>query len=298
MGSVIEAAGGVLWRAADGGAPVEVALIHRPKYDDWSLPKGKLADGEHPVLAALREVHEETGFSATPGRPLGDREYLKDGTPKRVRYWAMRAAGGEFSPNDEVDRLLWLPAPEALDRLSPARDREVLVRFVADPAPTWPVILVRHGSAGERGSWPGDDRERPLDALGQRQADALVALLAAYDVRRVLSADVLRCTETVGPFARARRLPVEGEPLLSETGYAAEPAAAVARLVEIVAAGVPTVVCSQGRAIPGLLAGVQERLQRPAPTQPAPPKGGTWVLHVRNGERPCLVAIDPLEPPD
>jgi 8-oxo-dGTP diphosphatase len=67
----IEAAGGVLWRPATGGAQVEVALVHRPKYDDWSIPKGKLAVGEHPILGALREVEEETGHTAEPGRPLG-----------------------------------------------------------------------------------------------------------------------------------------------------------------------------------------------------------------------------------
>src|SRR5579885_3571336 len=93
---LIEAAGGVLWRPALGGAGVEVALVHRPKYDDWSLPKGKLGGGEHVILAALREVWEETGFMGVVGRSLGEIRYLKEGVPKRVRYWAMRAESGRF----------------------------------------------------------------------------------------------------------------------------------------------------------------------------------------------------------
>src|SRR4051794_31678212 len=110
---VIEAAGGVLWRPArDGG--VEVCLVHRPKYDDLSVPKGKLSRGEHVLLGAVREVAEETGYTATVGAPLGEIHYLKDGSPKRVRYWAMRAGQGRFVPGSEVDRLEWVTPPTAV----------------------------------------------------------------------------------------------------------------------------------------------------------------------------------------
>src|SRR5580698_4828001 len=102
---LIEAAGGLLWRPVHGGAGLEVALVHRPKYDDWSIPKGKLNAGEHPIIAALREVWEETGHVGVLGRPLGEIRYLKDGSPKRVRYWAMRLGDGHFSPSSEVDQL-------------------------------------------------------------------------------------------------------------------------------------------------------------------------------------------------
>src|SRR3569623_234362 len=124
---VIEAAGGVLWRTATGGAQIEVALVHRPKYDDWSIPKGKLPAGEHPVIGALREVEEETGHTAEPGRPLGEIHYLKDGMPKRVRYWAMRVTGGGFESNDEVDQIMWLPPREAQRHLLAERDQGILV---------------------------------------------------------------------------------------------------------------------------------------------------------------------------
>jgi len=226
-GPRIEAAGGVLWRPALGAAGVEVALVHRPKYDDWSLPKGKLEDGEHPLLAAVREVAEETGVVGVPGRPLGEIRYVKDGEAKRVRYWAMTAEDGSFAPSDEVDQVMWLPAKEGQRFLMADRDRRILTEFALDPDPTWPLVVVRHGSAGDRASWPGPDRERPLDDVGHAQAQALAPVLHAYRVGRVLSADVLRCMETVGPYATSRRLAVESEPLVSESGFAAHPEQAV-----------------------------------------------------------------------
>src|SRR5690606_11312898 len=111
-GPPIRAAGGVLWRHAPGdGGRVEVAVIHRPRYDDWSLPKGKLAAGESELEAAVREIREETGFHVRVGRPLGVTRYSKEtvsgARPKVVRWWAMQGEGGGFSPTREVDDLVW-----------------------------------------------------------------------------------------------------------------------------------------------------------------------------------------------
>lgn len=129
---LIRAAGAVLWRRASGG--LELVVIHRPAYDDWSLPKGKLDPGEEELAAALREVEEETGYVADPGAFLGETRYLsrKGGRlrPKVVRFWAMRAAGGGFVPNGEVDELRWLPPAQALDLLSYERDRDVVRRWL------------------------------------------------------------------------------------------------------------------------------------------------------------------------
>jgi len=269
--------------------------VHRPKYDDWSLAKGKLTVDEHPVLGALREVWEETGFLAVPGRPLGEIRYLKDGDAKRVRYWAMRAESGEFRPNAEVDQLMWLPPREGQQHLLPDRDRRILSEFARDPEPTWPCLLIRHGSAGERANWPGDDRERPLDEFGHRQAEALIPVLDAYGVRRVLSADVLRCLDTVGPFAHLRQLPVESEPLVSEAGYAAHPVAAVGRLIDILATGEPVAVCSQGKAIPELVAGVCRALGYLTPPDTTSRKGGAWVMHLIADETARLAGLERFE---
>ncbi|MDQ1746720.1 MAG: 8-oxo-(d)GTP phosphatase [Frankiaceae bacterium] len=294
---LIEAAGGVLWRPALGGPGVEVALVHRPKYDDWSLPKGKLTSGEHPLLGGLREVWEETGYGAVPGRPLGEIRYLKDGDPKRVRYWAMQADGGRFEPNEEVDQLMWLPPREGQRHLLPFRDQRILAEFARDAEPTWPCLLVRHGSAGERSAWPGDDRERPLDDVGHEQAIALADVLSVFRIARVFSADVLRCLETVGPYAAAHELTVESEPLVSESGVAAAPDAAVERFVTIVSAGEPVAVCSQGKAMPELIAGLCRVLGYLAPPDPSTRKGGVWALHVAANGKPRLAGLERFDPP-
>lgn len=125
---MIEAAGGVLWR--DEGAGREFAVIHRPKYDDWTLPKGKLEHGETHEQAAVREVREETGFEVDRGHCVGEIVYEHGGRRKRVRYWGMRAVDGEFAVNHEVDELRWLPLDVARDLLTHARDRDVLDRFM------------------------------------------------------------------------------------------------------------------------------------------------------------------------
>ena len=128
----VEAAGGVVWRPAPGGEGTEIVLVHRPRYDDWSLPKGKLDAGESFEEAALREVEEETGLRCELGHYLGETSYRdhKDRS-KVVRYWAMRAGEGEFDPDDEVDDLRWVPVSEAAAVLDYDFDRE-LVRRVAE----------------------------------------------------------------------------------------------------------------------------------------------------------------------
>ena len=131
MREQVRAAGGVLWRERDG--IIEFAVVHRPKYDDWSLPKGKLTDGESYLEAALREVREETGFAAEVGEDLGTVSYLSKSRPKVVQYWAMRAGEGGFVAHSEVDDLRWLSPEAAMRQLSYDRDREVLQRFTRRP---------------------------------------------------------------------------------------------------------------------------------------------------------------------
>lgn len=284
------------------GPEIEVALVHRPKYDDWSIPKGKLNPGEHPVMGAVREVREETGHQGIPGRPLDDIHYLKDGVPKRVRFWMMRVAGGEFAPNDEVDQMMWLPPHEAQHHLDAERDRSVVIDIDRQAVSTWPCVLIRHGSAGERASWAGDDRKRPLDGVGKAQANALIPLLSAYDIRRVLSADVVRCLETIGPYAAVRRLAVETEPALSEAGYASQPDVALERLIDLVRTQVPSAVCTQGKAIPGLVRATCDSLAAEPPDDASVRKGGLLVMHLQSGPRggrdarPTIVAVERSAP--
>lgn len=138
--NTIRAAGGVVWRAAPAPPPagLEIVVVHRPKYGDWSLPKGKLDPGETWQDAAVREVREETGYPVVELGPFLDQvEYVaRDSDPrsprrKQVRYWAMRAGPGSFTPGTEVDEIRWLPAPAAIDLLSYDRDRELVHLFLS-----------------------------------------------------------------------------------------------------------------------------------------------------------------------
>ncbi|MFJ4709789.1 NUDIX hydrolase [Streptomyces anulatus] len=124
------AAGCVLWRRAPDGNDVEVCLVHRPRYDDWSFPKGKLKRGEEPLAAAVREVLEETGHHCAPGDRLPTSRYAVDGRPKEVAYWAAEATGGSFTANDEVDRILWLTPDAARVRLTRPRDVRQLIALL------------------------------------------------------------------------------------------------------------------------------------------------------------------------
>ncbi|GFE15081.1 DNA mismatch repair protein MutT [Streptomyces glebosus] len=127
----VRAAGCVLWRRAPTEDGLEIALVHRPKYDDWSHPKGKLKRGENALAGAVREVAEETGMDCRPGAPLPTSYYYANGRPKTVRYWAAEALAGAFTPSSEVDRLEWLSPDEARTRLTQERDRPLVDALLA-----------------------------------------------------------------------------------------------------------------------------------------------------------------------
>jgi 8-oxo-(d)GTP phosphatase len=276
------AGGAVLWRSAPADGSLQIALVHRPRYDDWSLPKGKLDSGEHLLTCAAREVEEETGFRAVLGRPLGEQRYPIEvkGEPatKVVRYWAARALDGGFTANEEVDELEWLSVEGATSRLTHVRDREMVERLAERPHDTSPVVLVRHAKAGNSKAWQADDRLRPLEAEGRAQATAVCASLPVFGVERVLSADLTRCVETVRPLADSLGVPVEIEPALGEAAYSDDPDRALRRLVEIGAQGRSAVLCSQGDVIPPLVADVTRRYGVPLEREPASRKGSAWVL--------------------
>lgn len=254
----VRAAGGVVWRPAGPGG-IEVCLVHRPRYDDWSLPKGKLDPGEHPLLAAVREVAEEADVRAVPQVRLPSVRYAVHGEPKVVDYWSMRADGtGGFQPDTEVDGVRWLPVDEAARLVSYPHDARVLRDFAALPPVTAVLGLVRHASAGRRGTWSGPDDARPLDPAGRAMAEALARLLAPLHPVRLRSAASRRCVQTLHPLADLLDLPIEVDTAFDEPRAGRDPdehaLAAAARLAELADAGTNAAVCGQGTVISGALA--------------------------------------------
>ena len=276
--SSIWAAGGVPYRSREG--TTEYLLVHRPRYDDWSLPKGKLNQGEEFLEAALREVEEETGCRVEVGPALGTVGYVTpDGTDKVVRWWAMPADAGEFRPNAEVDEIAWLPASKAAKRLSYRNDRAVLSRaadLLKHPS-SGRVFLIRHVWAGDKKRWNGDDRERHIDKRGMQQAAALRTELSLNPLTRVLCSDYRRCIETVEPIATALGLFVEPDERL-RVGSAPEEVRELIRELRRESAA----VCTHGEIIGPLLGGLDaEGVALDGP--PEWRKGSVWVLDTRKG---------------
>lgn len=282
----IFAAGAVLWRKSPTNPyEIEIGLIHRPRYDDWSFPKGKLDPGETPVVAALREVEEETGHRVQLGRHVTRVAYEIPGHRKRKRvdYWAAEARGGEFVPNNEVDELRWLAPDDVPGALSYSVDLKVMRRFISVPADTTTVLVVRHAKAGSRARYTGPDPERPLDKHGRAQALALSPVLQAFGATEIHAADRVRCVQTVEPLAGALGVDIGLEPALTEEAYTEDPARARALVRKIAARGGVQVICTQGLVIPDLL---QWWAQRDGIALPPARnrKGSIWVLSLSGGK--------------
>jgi 8-oxo-(d)GTP phosphatase len=283
----------VMWRSVEGSSQVEVAIIHRPRYDDWSLPKGKVDVGETEPAAAVREVYEETGHRAYLGHALGTVRYPIIQGVKRVRYWAARDLGGEFTATAEVDDLEWMCAKDAMGKMSYPHDRKVLRRFTKVPADTKTVLIVRHGTAGRKKRYKGDDRKRPLDKHGRAQAELLVGQLLAFGPTSLFATDRLRCIQTIEPLADELGVDIALEPALTEEAYWQDRAKARKRVLEISATDGTPVICTQGKVIPDLIQWWCER-DRVKPDKSRNGKGSTWVLSMHAGK---LIDADHIASP-
>ena len=256
---VVRAAGALCWHRE--GGQLRVLLVHRPKYQDWSWPKGKLEPGEAAAGAAVREVQEETGLAVRLGVALPSARYPLGGdATKHVSYWAAHVPDGAHPrpPRpDEVDRTEWVGADEA-DRLLTRRADRVQLRALLEAdaggvLDTWPFLVLRHGHARPKSAWGHADAERPLVAAGRRQASALPALLAAWSPPRVVSSPWERCLETVQPYLDASGASLRTKGRLSEDGHRRDPAK-VARLVtKLLGRRRPVVVCTHRPVLTTLL---------------------------------------------
>jgi len=282
----VRAAGGIVLRGE--GPDRSVALVHRPRYDDWSFPKGRLDADEDEATAALREVEEETGLRCRLGPSVGAVTYRdRRGRAKVVRYFRMDADGGRFTPNREVDELRWVPIEDAARLLSYAHDRSLLRQVLAG-LPASALYVIRHAKAGIRAAWSGPDEERPLTRRGRKQARRLVERFQGLDIQRILSSPFVRCMQTVEPLAEARGLPVEVAAELREGASVDELLRGLATFGDR-----PTVVCGHGTEIRSMI----DRLEAGGATIEGArgiAKGSVWVLD-REGER--IVAAHYLPAP-
>jgi len=184
--------------------------------------------------------------------------------------------------------LVWLPVAEAKDKLTYPHDRKMLRHFAKHPADTHTVLIVRHGTAGRKSRFSGDDTKRPLDKRGRAQAEALVPQLLAFGASDVHAADRLRCHQTVEPLAEELGVTVHNEPNLTEESYAKNPKRGRRRVLHIAEQEGTPVICTQGKVIPDLIAWWCER-DGVRPDKSRNRKGSTWVLSLSAGR---LVAAD------
>jgi 8-oxo-dGTP diphosphatase len=195
----------------------EVVIVHRKRYDDWTLPKGKVEAGESLPVCAVREVHEETGVTIRLGVPLDSISYEAGNAGlKKVDYWGGVVLDSvRRAPDAEVDVVSWLPVRAALSRLTYSHDHFLLQQHLEQP-PTTPLIILRHAKAMDRKDWSRKDSARPINARGRRQARLLVPILNAYGVTSLVSSTSTRCVATVLPYAQQEELPIDTHRLLSE----------------------------------------------------------------------------------
>ncbi|WP_240643798.1 NUDIX hydrolase [Antribacter gilvus] len=315
---VIETAGGIVWR--ERGGELQVQLVHRPRYDDWSWPKGKLDEGESHQAAAAREIAEETGKPVILGRPLPGLQYLTpEGRVKRVRYWAARkarrsvdgyalAARAPVADQDEaeINGVEWLDTEKAAKRLTRETDRAPLDALVAaheaGELATRVLVIARHGRALPRTVWHGGERDRPLTPVGHAQAAALVPVLAGYGVETVISSRWERCAATIEPYIRASGQRPAFSESLSEAQHERSPSRVAAAVLTLLDDGA-ALLCTHRPVLPTVLDVLGQHAPRSVADSlpsddPYLEPGEALVAHVVDTpDGPRVVAAEKVGPP-
>jgi 8-oxo-dGTP diphosphatase len=259
---------------------IELLLIHRPRHDDWSFPKGHIDPGEHLLTAAVREVHEETGVAVQLGPPLPPLAYsLPSGITKVVRFWLATQIGDDLpEPLDtkEVDLAEWVDLEHVADRLTYADERDLLARVseLTQVGPTVALVVLRHAHAKSRSSWREADDIRPLDRRGRDEAATLEPALAVFGLQRLLSSEAVRCVCTLEPLSISSGLQIATDQALTEQGTPEQVrATVVAARNAAVAATEPVLICSHRPTLPEIFAALD------VPAVPLTP-GAFVVVHL------------------
>jgi 8-oxo-dGTP diphosphatase len=291
---VIQAAGAILWRYSPA-KKIEIALVHRPRYDDWSLPKGKVEEKESHIACAYREVAEETGFTAVFGPEIGRATYKVPEGKKVVRYWSAQAIGeaqGGVDKN-EIDEILWLEVKEARKKLTLDDDRAIVDFFVEVGVGTTPLVLLRHAKALKRSDWDGDDSDRPLDNLGQLQAKRFLPQFYPYSISEIHSSDAYRCMQTIEDLSRALDINVTIGLDLSEDAYSKDKEAALEYVSNLMNKNKSVLICSHNPILPKVLKNlVGKKYFKEMDSKLEP--GEAWVVHHSDGE---VISVDWVEAP-
>jgi 8-oxo-dGTP diphosphatase len=288
---MIRAAGALLWRETNE-REVEIALIHRPKYDDWTLPKGKIEEGETALQCAYRELFEETGIKASFTRQLGSVEYEESGQRKRVIFWAARCAldASTFVVNEEVDQLEWLAPENALAKATHDSDRQMIESFLSQPHHTDTLIILRHTKALERGDWDEEDSQRTLDEIGFDQAQLLIKHLEPFAIDEIYTSNYVRCVQTVTPLSHSRGLNMTQVPSLNEETFNEDPLRSVSFANALKQDEKNILICSHNPVIPTMLRGILNTKLKNKDLIKLEP-GDAWIVHRVRGE---IVGLDYL----
>ncbi|ASY09810.1 8-oxo-dGTP diphosphatase [Candidatus Nanopelagicus limnes] len=293
MSDVILAAGAIVWRKHKEKF-TEVAIIHRPKYDDWTFPKGKCEIGEALIACAHREVFEETNITTEFGPFLGKVEYASQQGMKQVSYWSAKVIDEKpFTPNSEVDQIKWVAVTKVSEMLSMETDREILDSFIKLKFDTKPFVLLRHAKAVSRDEWQGDDDDRPLEDLGINQSKRLLSTYKVFNLEQIHTSDAIRCYSTVEPIANGLNLKLEVTAKLSESTYRKDKDKAFDYAKELLKSEINAMICSHNPILPKMLNKLTKKSDVDADEEKLSPADG-WVIH-RDGKE--IIQIDRLDAP-
>jgi len=294
MTPTVIAAGGVVWRK-NSEDQTEVLLVHRPRYDDWSLPKGKVEDGEALIACAYRELMEESGLNIKLGPFIGSVEYFVADGLKHVAYWSASILGENepFHPNEEVDDVLWLTLDAALIKATRESDKDILKRFADVPYDSSALIMLRHAKALDRSEWLSEDDDRPLQNIGQLQAKRMLSLYQAFGLQEIHTSDAVRCLDTVIAMAQALDIIPMIKEDLSEYTYKKNKDKAHDYAKDLIKKNKQVLLCSHNPVLPRMMEKLTKKIDFDYPDNKLQP-GEAWILHHNKKE---VLQIDRMDAP-